>query len=123
MIEISDEILPRVLWSYSHQCLCKYPLFFVAAGTTREHLGLAIALRIPLVVVITKTDLSSPEALNNTVTQLERILKSPGCNKVPIIVEDQDDVATAASNFPSGQYVSLFHLIFSLYHVFSFFTN
>ena len=89
------------------------PIFFVfvAAGTTREHLGLAIALRIPLVVVITKTDLSSPEALNNTVTQLERILKSPGCNKVPIIVEDQDDVATAASNFPSGQYVSLLHFI------------
>eukprot|EP00112_Aurelia_sp_Birch-Aquarium-sp1_P000843 Seg1080.7 transcript_id=Seg1080.7/GoldUCD/mRNA.D3Y31 product="GTP-binding protein 2" protein_id=Seg1080.7/GoldUCD/D3Y31 len=78
------------------------------AGTTREHLGLAIALRIPLVVVITKTDLSSPEALNNTVTQLERILKSPGCNKVPIIVEDEDDVATAASNFPSGQVTPVF---------------
>ena len=78
-----------------------YCLF--VAGTTREHLGLAIALRIPLLVVITKTDLSSKETLDRTVKQLERILKSPGCNKVPIIVEDQDDVATAASNFPSGQ--------------------
>ena len=74
-----------------------------AAGTTREHLGLAIALRIPLLVVITKTDLSRQEALEKTTTQLERILKSPGCNKVPILVQDQDDVATAASNFPSGQ--------------------
>ena len=77
--------------------------FLVSAGTTREHLGLAIALRIPLLVVITKVDLSRPEALTRTTMQLERILKSPGCNKVPILIEDQDDVATAASNFPSGQ--------------------
>lgn len=78
------------------------------AGTTREHLGLAIALRIPLLVVITKTDLSRQEALDRTTMQLERILKSPGCNKVPILIEDQDDVATAASNFPSGQVTPIF---------------
>eukprot|EP00794_Sanderia_malayensis_P020007 gene20007-21968_t len=80
------------------------------AGTTREHLGLAIALRIPLVVVITKTDLSSSEMLDRTMMQLERILKSPGCNKVPIRVEDMDDVATSASNFPSGQVTPIFRV-------------
>ncbi|XP_065061561.1 GTP-binding protein 2-like [Rhopilema esculentum] len=78
------------------------------AGTTREHLGLAIALKIPLLVVITKTDLCRQEALDRTTMQLERILKSPGCNKVPIVVNDHDDVATAAHNFPSGQVTPVF---------------
>ena len=71
---------------------------------------MAIALRIPLLVVITKTDLSQEDVLERTTAQLKRILKSPGCNKVPILIEDKDDVSTAASNFPSGQYV-LSHVI------------
>jgi len=69
------------------------------AGTTKEHLGLAIALKIPFLIVITKTDLCSKEMIDRTVQQLEKILKSPGCKKVPIRVEDENDAETAAESF------------------------
>lgn len=78
--------------------------FYVLAGTTKEHLGLAIALKIPFVIVVTKTDLCSKEMTNRTVQQLERILKSPGCKKVPLLVENEDEAETAAESF-SKQYV------------------
>lgn len=52
------------------------------AGTTREHLGLALALEVPIVVVINKIDLASQESLSGTISQLEVLLKSPVCKKV-----------------------------------------
>lgn len=74
------------------------------AGTTKEHLGLAIALKIPFLIVVTKTDLCTKEMTDRTIQQLERILKSPGCKKVPILVQDEDDAETASATF-SKQYV------------------
>ena len=72
-------------------------------GTTKEHLGLAMALKVPTFVVVNKTDISSPEMLDRTIRVLERLLKSPGCNKVPIVVKGEDDVIVAATNFNSSQ--------------------
>jgi len=69
------------------------------AGTTKEHLGLAIALKIPFLIVVTKTDLCTKEQTDRTIQQLERILKSPGCKKVPILVENLQDAETAAASF------------------------
>lgn len=50
-------------------------LLVVAANTgvstmTREHLGLALALRLPLVVVVTKIDMAHAVALRRTVDQV-----------------------------------------------------
>ncbi|KAK5882513.1 hypothetical protein CesoFtcFv8_021092 [Champsocephalus esox] len=53
------------------------------AGTTREHLGIAMALKVPIFIVISKVDLCMRATVQRTVRQLERILKQPGCNKVP----------------------------------------
>lgn len=54
----------------------------VYAGTTREHLGLALALDVPIVVVVNKIDLATKDSLFLTLTQLETLLKSPVCKKV-----------------------------------------
>lgn len=51
-------------------------------GMTCEHLALAVALDVPLFVVVTKTDLGSPD---ETVLCLQSILKSVGCCRVSII--------------------------------------
>lgn len=48
-------------------------------GMTREHLAFAVALDVPFFVVITKTDLVSP---NEAISSLETVLKSAGCRKV-----------------------------------------
>ena len=36
---------------------------------------------------------------------LVRILKSPGCRKIPVLVQSQDDVVTSATNFTSERCV------------------
>ncbi|CAI5770733.1 GTP-binding protein 2 isoform X1 [Podarcis lilfordi] len=69
------------------------------AGTTREHLGLAMALKVPFFIVISKVDLCSKATVERTVKQLERILKQPGCNKLPLLVTSDDDAVTAAQQF------------------------
>lgn len=74
-------------------------LFFLAVGTTCEHLGLSVALAVPTFVVVTKVDLCSMEKVEHTLQQLEQLLSSPGCCKVPFRVASESDVCTAAQNF------------------------
>lgn len=76
-------------------------LLILLAGTTREHLGFALALGVPVFVVITKIDMCRRFMIERTVSQLEKILKSPGCNRVPLRIKSEDDAMTAAANFNS----------------------
>lgn len=46
---------------------------------TKEHMDLALALRLPFCIVITKTDITPAD---NTIEWLESVLKSIGCRKV-----------------------------------------
>ncbi|XP_061627057.1 GTP-binding protein 2b isoform X1 [Phyllopteryx taeniolatus] len=69
------------------------------AGTTREHLGLAMALKVPIFIVVSKVDVCSRVGVERTLRQLERLLKQPGCNKVPLAVHTPDDAVTAAQQF------------------------
>uniref|UniRef100_UPI00398EEC39 GTP-binding protein 2b isoform X2 n=1 Tax=Pristiophorus japonicus TaxID=55135 RepID=UPI00398EEC39 len=69
------------------------------AGTTREHLGLAMALKVPFYIVISKADLCTKATIDRTVKQLEMVLKQPGCNKVPLLVASSDDAVMAAQQF------------------------
>lgn len=69
------------------------------AGTTREHLGLSMALKVPVFIVVSKVDVCSRGAVDRTVRQLERLLKQPGSNKVPILIKGADDAVMAAQQF------------------------
>uniref|UniRef100_A0A8C6WJN4 GTP binding protein 2b n=1 Tax=Neogobius melanostomus TaxID=47308 RepID=A0A8C6WJN4_9GOBI len=69
------------------------------AGTTREHLGLALALKVPVFIVVSKVDVCSRGAVDRTVRQLERLLKQPGSNKVPLLIRGDDDAVMAAQQF------------------------
>ena len=70
-----------------------------------EHLGLALALSVPVFVVVTKIDMCPANILQETMKLLVRILKSPGCRKIPVVVSTQDDVITSATNFSSERCV------------------
>ena len=74
-------------------------------GTTREHLGLALALSVPVFVVLTKVDLCPPNVLDETIRTLTRLLKSPSCRKIPYLVQSRDDVIFVAYNFTSQKLV------------------
>lgn len=85
-------VICRTLGVTSDPCLS-------TAGTTREHLGLAMALKVPFFLVVSKVDLCAPPTVERTLRQLERTLKQPGCNKVPFMVRTEDDAVTAAQQF------------------------
>ncbi|XP_017314417.1 GTP-binding protein 2b isoform X3 [Ictalurus punctatus] len=76
------------------------------AGTTREHLGLALALKVPVFVVVSKVDVCVGGAVQKTVRQLERLLKLPGCNKVPMLISNRDDAVTAAQRFAQSSSIT-----------------
>lgn len=65
-------------------------------GMTKEHLGLALSLGIPVLVVITKIDMCPPNILESTIKQLIKILKSPGCRKIPMFIKSNEDVVVTA---------------------------
>jgi GTPase len=44
---------------------------------TREHLGISLALGVPIFFVVTKVDIAPKEVFDETVSTLMKILKSP----------------------------------------------
>lgn len=79
-------------------------------GMTKEHLGLALALNVPVFVVITKIDMCPPNVLQETIKLLNKILKSPGCRKIPVLVQSMDDVVVTATNFTSERMCPVFQV-------------
>ena len=79
-------------------------------GMSREHLGIALALNVPVLVVITKIDICPPNILNQTIQQLTKILKSPGARKIPIFVKDKAEVVHTATQFVSERICPIFQV-------------
>lgn len=79
-------------------------------GMTKEHLGLALALGVPVFVVVTKIDMAPPNVLQETMKLLQRILRSPGVRKIPLLVQNNDDVITCATNFTSERLCPIFQV-------------
>lgn len=79
-------------------------------GMTKEHLGLALALSVPVFVVVTKIDMCPPNVLQENLRLLIRILKSPGCRKVPVTVKTPDDAVISATNFVSERLCPIFQV-------------
>uniref|UniRef100_UPI00358E8AB3 GTP-binding protein 1 isoform X1 n=1 Tax=Myxine glutinosa TaxID=7769 RepID=UPI00358E8AB3 len=79
-------------------------------GMTKEHLGLALALNVPVFVVVTKIDMCPPNVLQETLRHLQRLLKSPGCRKIPVLVQCTDDVVVTATNFTSERVCPIFQI-------------
>ena len=64
--------------------------------------------------MITKCDMCSKQQLEKIIKQVERILKSPGCNRIPMRVEDENDIPAVASHFHTQRLYNvqrLYHII------------
>ncbi|XP_057369884.1 GTP-binding protein 1-like [Daphnia carinata] len=79
-------------------------------GMTKEHLGLALALNVPVFVVVTKVDMCPANVLQDTLRLLLKVLKSPGCRKTPLLVRSKDDVVLSATNFVSERLCPIFQV-------------
>ncbi|KAI9889044.1 MAG: hypothetical protein M1814_006047 [Vezdaea aestivalis] len=92
-----------------------FALLMVAAnngviGMSREHLGIACALNVPVMVVITKIDICPPQILEQTITQVTKLLKSPGAGKVPIMIKTREDCVTTAAKFVNRRICPIFQV-------------
>ena len=61
-------------------------------------------------VVITKIDICPPQILEQTITQLTRILKSPGARKIPIFIKDRRETIETAAQFVSQRICPIFQV-------------
>ncbi|MEM4702517.1 MAG: GTP-binding protein, partial [Archaeoglobaceae archaeon] len=71
-----------------------YGLLVVAANdgvmrTTREHLGILLAMEIPVIVAITKIDMVDGRRLDEVILQVSNLLKTVG--RIPIILKCKED--------------------------------
>ncbi|KAI1259125.1 P-loop containing nucleoside triphosphate hydrolase protein [Xylariaceae sp. FL1019] len=92
-----------------------YCLLMVAAnngliGMSKEHLGIALALNVPIMVVITKIDICPPNILEQTIQQITKILKSPGAKKMPIFINNREDCINTATQFVSQRICPVFQV-------------
>lgn len=92
-----------------------YCLLMVAAnngliGMSKEHLGIALALNVPVLVVVTKIDICPPHILAQTLTQLTKILKSPGARKTPIFIKNREECVNTATQFVSQRICPIFQV-------------
>jgi GTPase len=77
---------------------------------TKEHLGLALALQVPVFIVITKIDMCPANVLETTIASLVKILKSTGCRKIPLFIKSSGDVLMSATNFVSERICPVFQV-------------
>ncbi len=77
-------------------------------GSFREHLGISVAMGIPIFVVVTKVDMVDREVTLRTLREVGRILKLPGVNKIPFLIRSRSDAALAARNMPHGRAAPIF---------------
>ncbi|KAI8365186.1 P-loop containing nucleoside triphosphate hydrolase protein [Radiomyces spectabilis] len=79
-------------------------------GMTKEHLGIALSLGIPVLVVVTKIDRCPPNIREKTIKELTSILKSKSCRKIPLFVENSHDAVMTAQNFVSERLCPIFQI-------------
>ncbi|KAM0752372.1 translation protein [Meredithblackwellia eburnea MCA 4105] len=77
-------------------------------GMSKEHLSVALALSVPVVCVVTKVDMTPPNILEQTVKQLAKVLRSPGCRKQPVFVKDMGMACELASSFVTSKACPIF---------------
>lgn len=73
-------------------------------------MGIAVALNVPVMVVITKIDICPPQILQQTIAQLTKILKSPGARKIPVFIKNREETIEAATQFISQRMCPIFQV-------------
>lgn len=96
-------------------CLPDFVMLMVGAnagliGMSKEHLGIALALSVPVVVCITKIDMTPAHVLETTLKQLTKILKSPGCRKTPVFINDMGQVVESALRLETERICPIFQI-------------
>lgn len=58
---------------------------------TKEHIGITMALKLPMFIVITKIDLAPENIYQDTINTLSKILRGSACNLKPILIKNSQE--------------------------------
>lgn len=79
-------------------------------GMSKEHLAIALALSVPVVVCVTKVDMTPPNVLAKTIEQVSKIMRSPGCRKTPVFVKSVETAVEVSQVFAMERLSPVFQL-------------
>ncbi|KAJ4483422.1 GTP-binding protein 1 [Lentinula aciculospora] len=79
-------------------------------GMSKEHLSIALALSVPIAVCITKIDMTPTNVQTETIKQVVKILRSPGCRKVPVFVKSSEIAVELATGFGKEKLCPIFQV-------------
>jgi GTPase len=68
---------------------------------TKEHLGIAAALRLPMMVVVTKIDICPEKVFHKTLTAINKTLKA--MRRLPMPLRKEEEIPAAAKGMESGK--------------------
>jgi GTPase len=66
---------------------------------SRDQIMLTKMLNVPLMICLTKIDVANSTQLTKTIEALMELLKSPGMGVMPVVIQNEDDIATAIPLF------------------------
>lgn len=66
---------------------------------TKEHFALALSLRIPVIVVVTKVDLCPDNIKKQTLDEVLKLLKAKGVRRLASVVKNEKDVVNSVKSF------------------------
>lgn len=75
---------------------------------TKEHLGIALALHIPIIIAVTKVDIAPKEVYKQTIDYINKILRGSGAQKMPILIREGDDLSVYAENIVAERVCPIF---------------
>eukprot|EP00928_Gymnodinium_smaydae_P054542 TRINITY_DN38295_c0_g1_i1.p1 TRINITY_DN38295_c0_g1~~TRINITY_DN38295_c0_g1_i1.p1 ORF type:complete len:501 (+),score=106.63 TRINITY_DN38295_c0_g1_i1:87-1589(+) len=75
---------------------------------SREHLGIALALRIPIMIVVTKIDIAPQNVFDENMAFLNRLLKSGAVKREPVVVKTQEQLTTAVDGIRQDRVCPIF---------------
>jgi GTPase len=93
--------------SYPDYCILVIGANMGISKMTKEHIGIANALKIPVFVVFTKVDLAPAEVLKGNLEKITKILKVH-CNKIPKIVRNEKEVDEVCDTVAQGKISPIF---------------
>ncbi|KAH9978747.1 P-loop containing nucleoside triphosphate hydrolase protein [Lactifluus volemus] len=79
-------------------------------GMSKEHLAVALALSVPIVVCITKVDMTPPNKLEETLSQVVKILRSRGCRKNPVFVKSIEAAVEVSQTYAKEKICPIFQV-------------
>ena len=85
--------------------LIDYALILVGANMgvsrmTKEHLLLALSLKIPIIIIITKIDISPENILNNTINDISSLIKKYKFNGIYELLENNSNIDINGNQIP-----------------------